>query len=82
MRAVGTIPVFVGLDYHQDSVQVAVMDEQGRLLGNRRCGNDGAKVRFFAESFGYVVRAAIEACCGPTSSAGRWTWAIPATWPG
>ena len=58
------IPVFVGLDCHQDSVQVAVMNEEGRLLGNRRCGNDAERIRACAESFGVVVRASIEACCG------------------
>lgn len=35
-----SITVFVGLDYHQDSVQVSVLDEQGKQLLNRACGND------------------------------------------
>jgi transposase len=30
---------FVGLDYHQDSVQVCVMDQQGRALVNRSVEN-------------------------------------------
>ena len=29
------LPVFVGLDYHQDSVQVCVLDSGGKVLGNR-----------------------------------------------
>jgi transposase len=58
------VPVFVGLDYHQSSVQVCVMDTEGRELGNRRCGNSVVEVAFYAESFGSVQRAAIEACCG------------------
>ena len=33
------IPVFVGLDYHKDGVQVYVMDPEGKVLGNRSCGN-------------------------------------------
>jgi hypothetical protein len=28
------VTVFVGLDYHQDSVQVCVMDRTGALLTN------------------------------------------------
>ena len=63
------IPVFVGLDYHQDSVQVAVMNQAGQLLGNRRCGNDTEKIRDYVESLGCVVRVAIEACCGAANLA-------------
>jgi len=34
-----TIPVFVGLDYHQPAVQGCVLDEAGRVVGNQRCDN-------------------------------------------
>ncbi len=30
-----SIPVFAGLDYHQDSVQVCVLDQDGNVLANR-----------------------------------------------
>jgi len=30
-----SVPVFVGLDYHQDSVQVCVLDADGSRLANR-----------------------------------------------
>ena len=40
-----SVSVFVGLDYHQDSVQVCVIDEQGRPLSNRSVANDAAAVR-------------------------------------
>ena len=33
------VTVFVGLDYHQDSVQVCVMDRGGSVLANRPCAN-------------------------------------------
>lgn len=33
------VPVFVGLDYHSKSVQVCVVDTEGRVLVNRKCGN-------------------------------------------
>ncbi len=31
-RATNNVPVFVGLDYHQNSIQVCVMDRSGALL--------------------------------------------------
>ncbi len=37
--------VFVGLDYHSQSVQVCVVDRQGKLLMNQRCSNDWRAVR-------------------------------------
>jgi transposase len=59
-----SIPVKVGLDYHQHSVQVGVMDMEGRLLGNRSCPNDWQAIASFAERYGRVSGAAIEACGG------------------
>lgn len=59
-----TVPVFVGLDYHQDSVQVCVLDPEGNVLLNRACDNDWAKVSETVKPIGRVKRAAIEACCG------------------
>jgi len=54
----------VGLDYHTESVQVAVMDADGQLLGNRKCCNDWGAIRAAAEGYGAVGRVAIEACGG------------------
>jgi len=59
-----TLAVFVGLDYHQDSVQVSVLDEQGKQLLNRGCRNDWKEIVRATEPLGRVKRAAIEACCG------------------
>jgi transposase len=59
-----SIPVFVGLDYHQQSVQVCVLDEEGRVLANRRVINDEAAVWAAATRHGQPTRVAIEACCG------------------
>jgi transposase len=57
-----SVPVFVGLDYHAKSVQVCVMDGEGRQLVNRRCGNSVAEI---TRAVGAVPeRAAIESCCG------------------
>jgi transposase len=58
------LTVFVGLDYHKDSIQVCVLDSQGAQLGNRRCVNDVLAVARFAESLGEVARTAIESCPG------------------
>jgi transposase len=63
-RAMESVPVKVGLDYHQRSVQVGVMDMQGRLLGNRSCDNDWQAIVSFAERHGRVTGAAMEACTG------------------
>ena len=54
--------MFVGLDYHAKSVQVCVMDGEGRQLVNHRCGNSVAEI---TRAVGAVPeRAAIESCCG------------------
>jgi len=61
---------FVGLDYHQDSVQVCVMDQQGQVLVNRSVGNCWQTIANVLgetiddESGPVSVRAAIESCSG------------------
>jgi transposase len=59
-----SVPVFVGLDYHQEFVQVCVLDGQGRQLGNRECANDWQVVSSYVARFGNRVQAAIESCAG------------------
>ena len=56
--------MFVGLDYHQDSVQLSVVDQAGRELSNRPCSNSWEAVVHRAERYGQVGRAAIESCSG------------------
>jgi len=63
------IPVFVGLDYHQNLVQVCVEDAKGQVLLNQPCDNDWLAIRTLAETHGRVVRASIEACCGAANLA-------------
>ena len=58
------IPVFVGLDYHQASVQVCVLNAQGRQLLNRDCPNDWKAIRRIVQRCGEPRRVAIEACNG------------------
>lgn len=68
-----SITVFVGLDYHQRSVEVCVEDGAGRVLGNRACDNEAGRIGAFVERFGQPVRAAIEACTGAAAPARRTT---------
>jgi transposase len=58
------IPVFVGLDYHSEAVQVCVLDGEGRVLCNRSCTNDAEAIGRLVERHGRPQTAAIEACCG------------------
>jgi len=80
------IPVYVGLDYHQDSVQVCVENREGVVLANRRCGNDLAEIVAVAERCGEVVSAAIESCTGAASLADelvtRAKWTVHLGHPG
>ena len=64
-----SVPVFVGIDYHQDSVQVCVLDSSGKRLSNRSVGNDAKVVAQAATRHGRPVRVAIEACCGAADMA-------------
>jgi transposase len=77
--------VYAGLDYHQDSVQVCVMDRQGKVLSNKSCVNDWLAIRRCVAGGGQV-RAAIEACTGAAdlaeelvSAAG---WSVSLAHPG
>lgn len=59
------VPLFVGLDYHQDQLQLCVIDHAAHVRVNRSCGNDAAAVAGLLRGCGSDVRAvAIEACCG------------------
>jgi transposase len=64
-----SVTVFVGIDYHQDSVQVCVLDPAGKQLANRSVDNDAAKVARIATRHGRPARIAIEACCGAADMA-------------
>jgi transposase len=58
------VSLFVGLDYHQDSVQVCVLDPDGNVLLNRSAENDCGALARLVEPLGRVQRVGIEACCG------------------
>jgi transposase len=59
-----TVTMYAGLDYHQDSIQVCVMDAQARVRMNRSCRNDLGEVMSLLELAGDVGAIAVEACCG------------------
>jgi transposase len=58
------VKVFVGLDYHQDFVQVCAMNLKGRILLNRKLPNEWQAIAAAVGKAGRVARAAIEACNG------------------
>lgn len=63
------VTTFVGLDYHQDSVQVCVLDSNGNQLTNRSVENDANVIERVATCHGRPERIAIEACCGAANLA-------------
>ena len=58
------LPVYVGLDYHQDSIQVCVLDHKGDVLLNRSAANDWQELGRIVAPLGVVRRVGLEACCG------------------
>jgi len=80
------VTVFVGLDYHKDSIQVCVMDQAGTALANRSCPNDAGAVALLVTFYGDDVRGAIEACNGAAQVADelitRHGWDLSLAHPG
>jgi transposase len=59
-----SVPIFVGLDYHQDAVQVCILNHEGEKLCNRSVPNDVQVIHRLVAEHGTPRRVAIEACCG------------------
>jgi transposase len=80
------VTVFVGLDYHKDSVQICIMDPTGRVLANRSCPNDVNAITQLVASHGNDIRAAIEAAPGASELAEelitRHGWDVTLAHPG
>jgi len=80
------VTIYVGLDYHKDSIQLCVMDPSGKILANRRCPNRAEDLVELVAPFGDDVRAAIEACCGAANLAdelaNKHGWIINLAHPG
>lgn len=58
------VTIYAGLDYHQNSIQVCLMDQAGRVRLNKACKNDVATISELLKSSGDVRAVALEACCG------------------
>jgi len=80
------VMVNVGLDYHEDSIRVCVVDEQGEVLVNRDVENHPAAVQDLILQWGHPAGIAIEACCGAASFAHEFEklfeWKIQMAHPG
>lgn len=80
------IPVFVGLDYHQDSVQVCVLSPDGQVVRNGSYENDACVIASVVENHGTIVHAAIESCTGAADLADELAalsgWSVDLAHPG
>ena len=59
-----SVSVFVGLDYHEDSIRICVVTPEGRELFNKDAPNSVAIVAERILNLGWPIVVAIEACCG------------------
>src|SRR5262249_9853926 len=59
-----TVPVFLGLDYSQDAVQLCLLDSQGKVLCNKDLPDQAAAIAATAQRYGTVKGCALEACTG------------------
>jgi transposase len=79
------LPLFVGLDYHKESIQVCVMDGTGEVLTNSGRENNWEAVAKMVPD-GYVAHAAIEACNGASDLADELVhkagWSVSLAHPG
>ena len=58
------VPVYVGLDYHDEVVQVCIMNAEGRCLFNNGMANDSRLIAAKVRQYGQPEALAVEACCG------------------
>ena len=81
-----SVPVYVGLDYHQDSIRVCVVTAEGQERVNRDVANDVESVRLLVARYGKPCAVALEACCGAANFAQalhkRTKWNVKLAHPG
>lgn len=65
--------LYVGLDYHDNAVQVCGLDPHGQVMVNRSVANHWQAVVDATKDCGHVRRVAIEACCGAADLADELT---------
>jgi len=66
---VGSLLIYVGLDYHDETIRVCIMTASGEMLFNRDLPNDPLVVAELIGEFGTPQAVAIEACCGASNFA-------------
>jgi len=80
------LPVFVGLDYHTQTIQICVMNQQRKILVNQSVVNDPAAVFQVVAPFGNNVSVAIEASTGSANFAeeliSKYQWHVELAQPG
>jgi len=85
-RTMSKVTIYVGLDYHKDSIQVCILDPNGQILANRRLPNQVEALVALVAGFGQDVHAAIEACGGAAALADQLAtshgWSIHLAHPG
>lgn len=64
-----SLRIYVGLDYHDDTIRVCVVNEEGVELVNRDVENHWAAVDDLVRQYGHPRSVAIEACCGASDLA-------------
>ncbi|MEM7479505.1 MAG: IS110 family transposase [Planctomycetota bacterium] len=79
--------IYVGLDYHKETVQVCVMDESGKVLCNKATENHWQRiVEIFPDGDIFDVRAALEASTGASDLADELVqlagWSVDQAHPG
>jgi len=79
--------IFVGLDYHKDSVQVCAMDDKGKVILNKRARNNWyAIAELIPDSDVFDVHAALEASTGASDLADELVlqagWSVDQAHPG
>jgi len=80
------VTLSVGLDYHPGSVQVCVMDPQGKVLANGTRANCAEELNRVARTFGERIRAAVEVSPGAAHLAHelvtQFGWSVEMAHPG
>lgn len=80
------VTLSVGLDYHPGSVQVCVMEPQGKVLANGTRANSAEELDRVVRAFGDRIHAAIEVSPGASHLAhelvSRFGWSVDMAHPG
>jgi transposase len=80
------VTLFCGVDYHQNQVQVCLLDAAARQIVNRSVASDVEAVAQVLRGAGNVKAVAIEACCGAAAFgeqlAAKGPWHVELAHPG